>query len=792
MPNPIRHLVPSLFHRRLLLLMCICLAALGLVGAQTYRLSVTQEDRHRRQAESAMVQRLLIPTIRGSITDRHGRVLAQDRPTYDIGVDYSLITERWAYTRARRRAYKSSKERWSELDFDSRERLIAIHQQPFDEQVQKLWDTLCELGGIERSELDERKNTITRKVQAIASDVWVRQLEEIRRRRGDEGEELDLSEVANPISEEFAAHALLSNVDDRVVAQVKRLVADAQARAEEIKQGSVQGPNELEPWLRVTVIRSRQREYPLETLRPTVDRSTFPGPLRVDTIGEVVTPGVAMHLIGQMRDVWEEDAKERPFRRPTPADASAIDLSGYLPGDRCGAWGLERAAEDLLRGRRGQLEEMLDTGDHRRNEPTPGRNLKLSIDVMLQARVQAVMDPQLGLMRVQPWYYHDAPSDPAVPQIGEALNGAVVVMDVPTGQVLAAVSMPSMSLTRLRDKSGELWNDRINQPYLNRTVAMPYQPGSTVKPLVLSAAITENKIGHDDAIMCNGFLEPGKPDRYRCWIYKQSLGARNHGPLHGPEAIARSCNIFFFTLGRRLGGNGIVDWYDRWGMGRATGCGLEEEVGGDLPRLTNITGDARSSGASGVSVADATQMGIGQGPVQWTPMQAVTAYAALARGGYWKSPTLYADPDSVGHKQVERDLALDPKGVEQAMQGLYEGINANYGTGNHVRVASGQSELTFNIPGVKISGKSGTAEAVPLRLVPDEEFQKTRRTRVTGEDPIVRKGDHAWMIILVQPEGQPRARYVVAVVVEYGGTGGAVAGPVANQVLHALRAEGYL
>jgi penicillin-binding protein 2 len=185
-------------------------------------------------------------------------------------------------------------------------------------------------------------------------------------------------------------------------------------------------------------------------------------------------------------------------------------------------------------------------------------------------------------------------------------------------------------------------------------------------------------------------------------------------------------------------------------------------------------------------------MGIGQGPVQWTPMQAATAYAALARGGYWKSPTLFADPDAVGHKQVERDLALDPKGVEQALQGLYEGINANYGTGHQVRVASGQSEPTFNIPGLKIMGKSGTAEAVPLRLVPEEEFRTTRRTRVTSEDPIVRKGDHAWMIILVQPEGQPRARYVVAVVVEYGGTGGAVAGPVANQVLHAMRAEGYL
>jgi penicillin-binding protein 2 len=180
-------------------------------------------------------------------------------------------------------------------------------------------------------------------------------------------------------------------------------------------------------------------------------------------------------------------------------------------------------------------------------------------------------------------------------------------------------------------------------------------------------------------------------------------------------------------------------------------------------------------------------LGIGQGEIAWTPVHAANAYAMLARGGAVRDATLVAD-DALRTRSARRaDVAVDPAAVGEALAGLRDAVSEPYGTGHHVAHEDGAWEPVFNAEGVTIFGKTGTAEAPPLRLA-----DTNGDGRIDGADEGIRDLDHAWFVGLVGAEGERRPRYAIAVVVEYGGSGGRTAGPVANQIVRALQAEGYL
>lgn len=773
MPFSFRRLVPSMFHRRLTLLAGVAAALTIGLALQLTRLTVVEGSQWRDKAEAALVQQRLISTVRGRILDRRMRVLAADKPSYNISVRYPVITGDWAYHRARRQAYRENRHLWSQWHESQRLAATAGLQQRYEAQIQRLWHVISDCGGLDEMELERRKTAIIRRVKQIASDVWLRRL---KQRARELDEPVHFSDVTQPIGEQLAAHPIVTNVSHSAMLRIRRLIA-----------ASKDDP-QLEVFSRVSVEPDKRRQYPLETMTLLMDRQTLPSPLRHEQPLEITVRGVGLHILGRMRDAWKEDVARRPYRAVDDQGQPLIDLGGYLPGDTAGLWGIEASQESYLRGSRGMVINHLDSDHEQRIEPVAGQDVVLTIDIQLQARIQAIMTPPsgdefvggsgLGLAQVQPWHAATAPVDPLQPQMGDPLYGAAVVLDVAQGQVLAAVSTPTFSLNQLQENPGSIWNDKITRPYLNRCLGQPYQPGSTVKPLVLAMAVSD---GHSDdgaAIDCAGHLDPGAPNRYRCWIYKGYQST--HGPLAGPESIARSCNIFFYTMGRRLGARRLAYWYGLLGLGRPTGCGLLEDAAGDLPDLSQ----ADQPGAVGFSNADAIFMAIGQGPIRWTPLQAASAYAALARGGYAINPTLIL----VGNQPVDssgKDLRMNPRGVAMAMQGLDEAVNQRYGTANHIGMLDG--ELLFNIPGVRIYGKSGTAQGVPQWL--DEDGDRRFSSEV---DRIVRRGDHAWVVCLAQRPGSPRPDFVIAVVLEYGGSGGAVAGPVANQILHAMRAEGYL
>lgn len=754
-----------MFLRRLLLLTAGVLMVSFILCAQMLRLTVAQASDRKERAEAALVERHYIPTSRGAILDVRGLRLAEDMPGWDISVSFDVMTGEWAFKQAMEDARAKNAAQWNELDAYARERLARPFIPQYEQQINEMWMMLSDLGQGDLEELLERRTDIVKWVKNQASHIW----EAWRRQKANElNEEVSLADVAAPIHEQTIAHAVMYGVDDRAKSRIESFIAEAKDNAS------------LKVWQEVNVARATRRHYSSPVYEVVLDRSTLPSPLRSDKPMTVNVQWPALHIVGAMRGVWKEDIsgeEGRPFRFTNDQGELEVDLGGYMPGDRVGRSGVELSQEKWLRGLRGQVTTRLDltTNNKQTLDPQKGKDVVLSVDMRLQARIAALLDPRFGLMVRQPWHAKEL-SGPA----GQELFGSVVVMDVARAEILAAVTTPSFSREQLRTGDPALL-DPERLPLLNRAVARSYEPGSTVKPQVLAAAITDGEIGVHGTVDCQGKLFPDKP-KPRCWIYKHYNGL-THGPLTGDHAICESCNIYFYTMGMRLGSHRLVEWYENFGLGSRTNCGLPEEIDGYLPDRIAAKEDRNTPG---FTQGDAIYMGIGQGPIGWTPVQAAAAYATLARGGYYVSPTFIAkgDPEFV---QETRDLRLNPAGVELALKGLYMAANTAKGTAHHILI-DGERENTFNIEGIEIYAKSGTADASPLKEAIDDDGDGYP----DRYGKVLRDGDHAWVVALVKRPGSPRADYVVVVVVEYAGSGGRVSGPIVNQVLHAMRAEGVL
>ncbi len=738
-----------MFHRRLLLLTLSACALAMLLAAQAVRLGVGPQHQQRKQAaERALQKSHPIPTVRGRVLDRYDRPLAIDEPGYEIAVNYAVISGEWTYQQARAAARAQDKERWKELDSLDQRSLIQQHLPTYEQQARDVWTLLAEISGADPDELSRRRDVIRRQVQLVIASQTLRNQ---KKREAHFDESLSWSDARERVKEEFWTHTVLNDIPDHTRISIQGFIA-----------GASQDPN-MAVWKQVKVRQPRQRRYPNETFTVSIDRSTLPSPIRHDDPIDVTVKGVALHHLGLLRGIWATDQELEPYAADNPR--------GYLAGDQIGRWGVEKSMEQRLRGTRGLSTTQLDTDITTRTEPLPGQDVHLTLDIQLQAQVQALMSPQVGLMTAQPYQKYEEKTNR---QPGWPLNGAAVILEINSGEVLAAVSIPPMPLQMLREESEKIFNDHTNQPYLNRVVSRPYQPGSTVKPIVLASAVTAGRLSLGEQITCNGFLDPSNPDGLRCWIYKSFN--LTHGPLFGREAIMHSCNIYFYTAGRRMGLKRLSNWYAKFGLGHVTDSGLPEEVTGDLPDPNKPHG--------GQDIADATFMGIGQGPIRWTPIQAANAYATLARGGIWTQPTFIKDPDRI-NSRTRTDLHLNSAAVREALQGLDDVMNNPQSTSRNLRVPSGREPI-FNVDGVKIYAKTGTAQGVHHRVDTNGD------DRITRDDPIAKSGDHAWVIALLQPDSHSKPTHVIVVVVEYGGSGSQVAGPIVNQIIHVMQREGYL
>ena len=757
----------------------VLVVAMGTMATRLFSLTVVSGSEQRALAQSRLDRSSLLPTVRGAITDRKGRVLAESVPSYDLAVFYPAINGTWASTRAIAAAKKEAgRAAWNKLGPADREERIAAQHRALQAELDAVITEATAATGLPAAEFAARMGEVRTLVEKKANAVWEARLEIERAKYGEDAEG---QFTVRPIAEQSEAHVVASQLPAKAAFALRKL-ADAHPGIIEVQD-------------------STRRIYPWASARIDLDRRTMPSPLRGPTLSLDVQ-GIADHLVGDVREeVWREDLERRPFRTLGAAGDVQVDLGGYRPGrDMIGSRGIERTYEDFLRGERGRIVQRLDTGDTARTEPARGGDLQLTLDIALQARVQALFMPEVGLARAQQWHYGWQNSgDPKTMPLDylAPLNGAAVVVEVDTGEILSMVSWPSISAGEAMGAPERL----ARAPSVNRAIEAPYPPGSIIKPIVYVSAVRSGAISPDEEIECNGHFFGADVPYGRCWIYRPNYTVRTHtaqigGSLNVEAAISRSCNIYFYTLAQRMGLASLTEWYRSFGLGQKLDIGIArrevqrddagnaigERLVGEHPGILPSAEAIAQIEARGDRIVPVIA-GIGQGPIAWTPLQAANAYATLARGGVIRDADLLRTRVPGRTQRRSGDLRLDPRSCDRALEGLRQAVEEPHGTGHHVTMKDWRKEPIINAPGVVVWAKTGTAQAPPLKVDADGDGTPER---------VIKELDHGWFVGLVGDAKENRPRYAVAVILEDGGSGGKSAGPIANQVIHALIAEGYL
>jgi len=402
------------------------------------------------------------------------------------------------------------------------------------------------------------------------------------------------------------------------------------------------------------------------------------------------------------------------------------------PGDFAGKTGLERQYNDLLQGTDGMRRVVVNSiGKEVDRLPTqeaiPGKQITLTIDYDLQQ----IAEQSLGQR-----------------------PGAVVAIDPRTGEVLAMVSRPTPDpndfAVRIQADVWKKLNDDPLHPLLNRAIQAQLAPGSVFKIVTAMAMLEEHVPEENFATYCPGYgTFFGR--QYHCYVYYAKSGPKSHGVLGLHEAILRSCDVFFYNVGMRLGIDKLSDWAKKVGVGHKTGIDLPSEEPGLMPSQEWVERTFHRKWYAGEVISVAT----GQGAVTTTPLQLARMIGGIASGGVFKQPHLLKDAQNVGEERVH----ISERTIEKITDAMYGVVNEPGGTGGHLKLA-----------GIELSGKSGTAQVI-------------------GYDKmaLVRKGsqfaDNAWFVGYA-PKRNPEI-CVAVLVQESGQHGGEAAGPVVKDIIKA-------
>ncbi|MBN3032643.1 MAG: penicillin-binding protein 2 [Candidatus Saganbacteria bacterium] len=424
---------------------------------------------------------------------------------------------------------------------------------------------------------------------------------------------------------------------------------------------------------------------------------------------------VASHLLGYVGEI-ESDELQR------------LKAEGYRLGDSVGKDGVEKLYDRLIRGVDGGKKIEVDAfGTPTRllesREPLPGADVKLTLDLDLQRAAEQALAGK---------------------------EGAVVILDPRTGELLAMVSRPNYDPNLFidpLDKSKWWALTQKSHPFMNRALAV-YPPGSIFKVVTMSAALSEGVTKPDEIFNCPGYYRVN--NRYAaCWK------TGGHGRLAMAEGLTQSCDVVFYELGKRLGPDRLAPYAVKYGLGEKTGIDLPQEKKGLVP-----TGDwkKRVYGEPWYD-GDSINYGIGQGFVQVTPLQMACVYGTLAVGRRMKPYVVAEIKDRAGevlYRGKEATAAAAPVG---------ENILSVIGHALREAVMRGTG-IAARIEGLPAAGKTGTAENPGL--------------------------PHAWFLCFA-PADDPRI--VIAVFVAHGEHGDKTSAYVARDILtwyrdHRLAAAG--
>lgn len=420
--------------------------------------------------------------------------------------------------------------------------------------------------------------------------------------------------------------------------------------------------------------------------------------------------GFAAHLLGYTGEISENELYSPEFAK-------------YDPGAIIGKAGIERQYNDWLTGVDGSRQVVVDNRGREHEvlglkEAVPGKDLELTIDLDLQAVAELAMDGK---------------------------RGAVVALDPRNGEVLAMVSRPAFDPNkftgRIRRADWKQITDDPGNPMLNRAIQAQLAPGSTFKPIMALAGLEQGIIDDNFRVHCSGGATfYGR--YFKCHL------KRGHGTVDVHKAITQSCDVFFYTVGNRLGIDHIAEYAQLAGMGEKTGIDLPNEVEGVVPSTKWKLRNFRQKWYAGETISVA----IGQGALTVTPLQLAEAIAGIADGGRWIRPHMLKLPS--GSLKI-RQGNLNPDSIAKVIYGMYGVVN-EYGTGVRARLA-----------GYDVCGKTGTAQLASNQYLKGKTAKHLQ--------------DNAWFVGFA-PRQAPE---IVVVALFENGEHGQLAAPIVRDVIKA-------
>ena len=706
------------------LLIGVAIIGLCVIALRISQLKVYRQQSFLENANPITIREESIPAVDGRIFSSDGQLLAYDDERFNVSVHYRWLEDppdpRWL-----RSQVKTLKKRSLELEEFSDE---AAEKKVW-ELRKNLWQKLILAGKITPEEFEATRAKIQRQIEGIAEVVDRNQLEKKQKKDAEQEEhsgsfsswdevwKLVKSELTEPpsrgrpdpivIREELDYHPIIENVSTAVVAEIE----------------------------------SHPSEYPGVRIAPSTTRIYPRGNL-------------ASHIIGLRSSLREDQIRERR------AELEGPDPLAYQAGDRQGRFGVERSYNSILRGLPGsQKVSLARAGDVIKTEKIrssqSGSHLILSLHSQLQLSSEEMLDE---LISPEPNLIPPLPDGLVDPSAKQTQGGCVLMMNIYSGELLAAASSPRPDLQKLAIGSSDYWqelNSDKRAPLLSRVTQVLLAPGSTFKP-VTAVALCETEGVPQDTFQCRGFLDD--PFSHRCAIFQ--LAGIGHEDINLTDAIAQSCNVYFFAAARRMGAEPLVKWCDRLGFGNTTGVDLPFEQSGHVPAPRDNQPEGKYQWYPG----DNLGLSIGQSYLTVTPLQMLTMTALIANGGELVTPRVVSRIASGGENSQKPDIIppvkskqipISPETITAIQSGMKEAVASPKGT----------AHKTTYLKEIAIAGKTGTAQ--------------------TGGN----RDSHAWFVGYV-PAEQPQ--YAFVIMLEHGGSGGADAGPLAKKLVQSLMELGFV
>ena len=422
----------------------------------------------------------------------------------------------------------------------------------------------------------------------------------------------------------------------------------------------------------VTKFKEKQSEYPCINVI-------------TEYIREYAQGNIASHLLGRTGKMSAEEYE-------------TLKTEGYKMNDEIGKQGIEKEFETYLKGTDGytsliQTPNGFEVQPESGKEAVPGNYVVLTIDSQLQKTLERALGQTIADIRSRG-------GSPSAKSGGDAYCGAAVVMNPQNGEILAMASWPTFNLATFNEDYKELLNDE-NKPMWNRAISGTYPPGSTFKMLTSIAALETGYITPQTIINDEGIYKYYQDYQPKCWIWTKTR--QTHGEQNVSQALANSCNYFYYEVGRQMGIETLNEYAKMFGFGQKTGIELsaEEEKGriaGPEDREKYKMGQWRGG--------DTLQASIGQSENLFTPLQIANYVSTLINGGTRYRPHLVktirspVDGSVIYETQPEvmGEVSMKSENLRAVLEGML-GVTEN-----------GTASSAFKEYPIKVGGKTGSAQ----------------------------------------------------------------------------------